>query len=133
MTTTSNFPRIASLLSPATAAKVLAVVSVTATALGGSLAANAGELADQRGYQNCVKALDTKDLSGVTFPRVYYINKTAASSIYYVNASAWQNGERVTKRVTCEMTRNGRDLLAFETAEGRFALADRNRLSVAER
>lgn len=111
-------------------ATVLAVAALGATS---AASAATSSPSDHRGYQTCVKALDTESLSGVVFPRVYYIAHQAEAKTYYLNATAWQNGERVVKRITCETSANGRQVTSFATNDGRFALADGKRLEVAKR
>ena len=118
---------------PGSIATVFGSGLVLAAALGITSSANAGDRTDQRGYQSCVQALDTQNLSGVTFPRVYYISRQDASNVYYVNATAWENGVRVGKRLTCETSKRGRTLLTAEATDGQFALAPSNEALVAKR
>ncbi len=113
--------------------KTLASALLIGVAVAASSGAAAGGLSDQRGYNRCVKAFDGQGLSGVTLPRFYYINHTADSKTYYVNASAWENGNRVSKRITCETSASGRELHAVETADGRFARVARQEPRIARR
>ena len=114
-----------------TSTLTLAVVAAAGFSTGAT-AANSSP-AEMRGFNNCVAAFDTGNLSGVTVPRVYYITANAESKTYYVNASAWQDGVRVAKRVTCETSRSGREVYSVQSADGRYALNDSARLNVAER
>jgi len=106
---------------------------VLAAALGVATTASAGDRTDQRGYQKCVQAMNAQNLSGVTFPRVYYISRQDTSNVYYVNATAWENGVRVGKRLTCETSKSGRTLLTAEANDGQFALSASSSAQVAKR
>jgi len=118
---------------PSIAGKFFAASLVLVAPLGVPMAANASELTDKRGYENCVSTLDTRDLSGVTFPRQYFIARQADSTSYYVNAQAWENGVRVAKRLTCQTSKSGRVVLSAESGDGRYARADNASPSIAQR
>jgi len=134
MSTESSSRLKTPLLRPVLAAT--AAIACLAGTAGAS--AQVSSPADLRGYNSCVKAFDTNELNGVHFPRVYYIARNAdaanaGSKTYYVNASAWQDGNRVMKRLSCTTTRSGRQVLAFEAQDGRYALSGNQRLNVARR
>jgi|GEM_PF-6911061 len=116
--------------------KILASSLVLGAGLGLSTSAAANDLVDQRGYQSCVEAFDTsdtRDLTGVTFPRHYYISRQADSTDYYLNAHAWENGARVAKRVACQTSKNGRAVLSVESGDGQYARSANAALNVAKR
>lgn len=111
----------------------LALSTVALLGLSGGAAAATSDPTEMRGYNNCIAASDTSALSGVTLPRVYYISKRADVKTYYVNTTGWQNGQRVTKRVTCETNRSGRKVLSVQTSDGRYVRRDGTGLIVAKR
>jgi len=120
-------------LAPSVVGKLLASSLVLSAGLGLSTSAVASDLVDQRGYESCVDAFDTRDLSGVTFPRHYYISRQSDTTDYYLNAHAWENGARVAKRVACQTSKNGRVVLSVESGDGQYALAANSALNVAKR
>lgn len=81
-----------------------------------------------RGFENCVDAAES-DLSGLVTSREYLINRTPEMNQYFINGTAWSEGERVRVRVACDTTRNGRKLLELSTAEGTYVL-DRGQVNV---
>ena len=109
----------------------LATAVLTAGSLGA--AAQTSSVTEMRGYSNCLAAAKTPELKGVTTPRVYYIASNGDSKTYFVNTWAWQDGERVARRINCETTNNGRKVLNVVSADGRYALNDRNGVVVANR
>ena len=118
---------------PSIIGKILASSLVLSAGLGLSTAATANDLVDQRGYDNCVDALDSGDLSGISLPRHYLISRQSDTTDYYLNAHAWENGARVAKRVACQTSKNGRVVLSVEASDGQFALATSSTLNVAKR
>lgn len=120
------------LLSPMRARALILAVAASVGFSTGVSAANSSP-ADMRGFNRCVAAFDASNLTGVTLPRVYYIAANAESKTYYLNTSAWQDGVRVAKRVTCKTSRSGRKVYSVQSADGRYALRNSPRLNVAER
>ena len=96
------------------AAALLSTLSVDAVAKTSSAP-------EYRGYANCVEAADG-DLSGLVTGRDYFINRTPESNQYFINGTAWAEGERVEVRVQCDTSRNGRQLLDVSVAEGTYVL-----------
>ena len=84
--------------------------------------------AEFRGYENCVDAADA-DLAGLVTSREYFINRTPEMNQYFINGTAWDQGDRVQVRVACDTTRNGRQLLEFDVAQGTYVL-DRGQVNV---
>ena len=120
------------ILSPLRTRALILTVAATVGFSTGASAANSNP-AEMRGFNRCVAGFDASNLTGVTLPRVYYIATNAESKTYYLNTSAWQDGVRVAKRVTCKTSRSGRDLYSVQSADGRYALSNGRRLNVAER
>ena len=118
---------------PPKTGKLIVSGLILGAGLGLSAGVAAGERTDQRGYDRCVGAMDTSNLSGVTFPRQYYISRQADSKAYYLNAHAWEDGVRVAKRLRCETSKNGRVLLSVESGDGQYARSEGVTLNVAKR
>lgn len=106
----------------------LALVAATALTAGLSLSAQAqyNSHAEARGYDQCLEAAQA-ELTGLTPKREYYIAKQEDTNVYYINGWAWQGDERTDVRVYCETTPNGRRLVEYSTASGRYAVADQGR------
>ena len=100
--------------------------AATAITVLGSLAsvgaqAKNSTFAELRGYENCVAVLQNSQVRGLVIPRTYYISKAADANNYYVNATMWESGDRVAKRLSCVTSANGRELLSYNLLDGRFA------------
>ena len=74
-----------------------------------------------RGYENCVSAAEG-ETRGLVTSREYLIHRTPDMNQYFINASAWNEGERVRVRVACDTSRNGRRLLDLSVADGSYVL-----------
>ena len=74
-----------------------------------------------RGYENCVSAAEG-ETRGLVTSREYFIHRTPDMNQYFINASAWNDGERVKVRVACDTSRNGRKLIDFSVADGSYVL-----------
>ena len=109
------------------------LIGAAALAAGLTFAAqaNAGPLADQPGYDNCHDEIQSQyDHQGLVFARLHYLNREAGSNTYFINASAWEQGERVGLKSACETTKNGRRILALETSYGRWKDAPAGRVDI---
>ncbi len=76
--------------------------------------------AEFRGYQQCVNAAD-RESRGLVPSRNYYLDK-GETSLYYVNATRWEEGERAAVRVACETDLRGHRLLSANVSPGHFTL-----------
>ncbi|MFK7915389.1 MAG: hypothetical protein AB8B93_15855 [Pseudomonadales bacterium] len=105
----------------------LAIGSSLALASVGALAepSNSAEL---RGYGKCVDAA-AEQSEGLATQRFYLLNTQGDQNQYYINASRWEEGDRVAVRIACETSANGRVLLSQSVAAGRFE-GQRGRVSV---
>ena len=93
--------------------------------------ANAGPLAEQAGYDTCHNEIESQyDRQGLVFARQHYLNREAGSNTYFINASAWEKGERVGLKSACETTKSGRRILALETSYGRWNDAPAGRVDI---
>jgi len=73
-----------------------------------------------RGYNVCIEAAEP-EFNGLQLSRNYYLNEEGDKNIYYVNGSAWQSGERVAVRISCDTSANGRQLLSQTSNSGRYS------------
>jgi hypothetical protein len=95
-------------------AAAASVVAVTAQA-------KLSSSSEMRGYNACVEAA-APDFNGLQLSRNYYLNEEADRNIYYVNGSAWQSGERIAVRISCDTSTNGVKLLSQTSNTGRYTL-----------
>jgi len=87
---------------------------------------------EMRGYNACVSAA-APEFNGLKLARNYYLNEEADKNVYYVNGSAWQSGERVSVRISCDTTTNGVRLLSQTSNTGRYGIDRTNvRVEVAQ-
>ncbi|MEM8768459.1 MAG: hypothetical protein AAGE43_13500 [Pseudomonadota bacterium] len=82
-------------------AAALASFSMTAAAKAPST------LSEERGYQACLKA-NSSDVDRLLVKKDYLYRTTETGRTFYINASIWENGERVPVAFTCNTTRSGR-------------------------
>lgn len=97
-----------------------------AVTLAAALPAAAGtpsQLSELRGYNTCLST-HANEYRGLTTARTYLMADNGASRTYYINATAWQDGERVPVGITCDTTRDGRELLSTAVTATRFASAE---------
>jgi hypothetical protein len=103
------------------AATAAALLSGTAL-MSGTAAAETSTPSEFRGYQACLAANEDA-FRGLVPERQYLISRTDEKSTYYINATAWENGERVDVAFSCETTPNGQLISAQVTADTRYAAA----------
>lgn len=103
------------------AASTLALASATALAQP----SNSAEL---RGYDKCLDAA-AEQSQGLAPQRFYLLNTEGEQNQYFINASRWEDGNRVAVRIACETSANGRTLLSQSVVPGRFD-TQRSRVSV---
>jgi hypothetical protein len=83
------------------------VAAIAAVTTAATADARPNSPAEQRGYQACLEA--NQDAFRSLIPeRHYLINETDAGRTYYINATAWEAGERVNVAFSCETNRGGR-------------------------
>ncbi len=122
------------LRTPGRRAGALLLSAAAFLGLSTGAAAATSDPAELRGYNSCLKAAPTGDLTDVTLPRVYYIAKHGDSNTYYVNAFGWRDGVRVAKRITCETSLTGRKVYSVQAADGRYARrSETSQATVAKR
>ena len=86
------------------------MIAAAAALLSASAFAGASKPAEFRGYQICLQANEDQ-FQGLVVDRNYLIQENADSRSYYINATAWENGERVNVGFSCQTSKNGRRLL----------------------
>jgi len=91
----------------------LKIVTTTALLMSGSVLLSSAALAgtstpnEFRGYKACLEA-NADSFRGLVPERTYLVNDSEQSRTYYINATAWQNGERVEVGMSCETNKAGR-------------------------
>ena len=79
--------------------------------------------AEMRGYDNCVAAAK-KESNGLVTSTNYLIDKVPGSTLYYVNATRWEDGARKNVRISCETASRGHNLVSSVIEDGRFTNTD---------
>lgn len=89
-----------------------------------SAAAQAGvaTVREARGYDACLAA-NGKRFERIVAGRDYYLNSTENGRIYYINATAWEQGERMKVGLSCETTKSGRRVLSHRVTDKQFVPA----------
>ena len=75
--------------------------------------------AEMSGYKTCLKQAD-QESNGLVPSRYYLIDKSGKTTLYYINATRWEDGTRSTVRVACETSTRGKNLLTSSIEQGRF-------------
>ena len=94
----------------------VALIALSSTAV---VQARTSTPAELRGYDNCVKAAK-KQSNGLVTSKRYLIDNNGTTTLYYINATRWQDGDRSHVRIGCETRLNGNVLLSTSIEEGRF-------------
>lgn len=104
--------------------KAIRILGAALLATGAaSAAAQLSSDAEYRGYDLCLDAAEAS-ARGLVTSREYFLSRTAETNQYFINGTAWESGDRVTVRVACDTSRNGRELLDVAVDQGRFVLDD---------
>ena len=85
-----------------------------------ALAAPHSSVSEFRGYTACLDA-EAGNFEKLVPARTYYLNKDGASHTYYINTRARQDGVWSTVGISCDTSRNGREVLSSRTVDSRFA------------
>lgn len=110
--------------------KPLLIAGAFASSLSLSAVAAPSSPSEYRGYTACLDSLPAQ-YDNLTPARNYYLSRSADGRTYYINASHWQNGERVNVGLRCDTTASGREVLSSTVSANRFAIADRRGVQVA--
>ncbi len=103
--------------------KALTALSVLTIFIAGTASARLSQPSELRGFEICVETARAEFTNGFVANTTYFIDRDGSSNSYFINASAWQDGDRALIRITCETSANGRELVAYNTASGRFTRA----------
>lgn len=104
----------------------------TAAAATFSLSAQAGQstLSEFRGYEACLSA-NADNFQGLSTERSYLMTNTAAGRTYYINATAWENGQRVQIGFSCQTTDSGQLIRNEGVSYSHFVSDSESRVQVA--
>ena len=89
-------------------------------------AANAGMFSTKRGYDSCLNAAESMLTSnaGMVAERFYLHNKSAEDQHFYINASAFVDGDRSNIGISCKTNLTGHRVLDIEKIDARYVLSD---------
>lgn len=107
-----------------------ALIAAGAIALSAGAHAAESSPSEFRGYQACLEA-NADAFEGLVTERNYLLSEQPSSRIYYINATAWENGERVEIGFSCETTKFGRLLENKGATYARFVPESDTRVQVA--
>ena len=100
----------------------LMIAAAAAALLSATAGAVTSSPSEFRGYQACLEA-NEGEFQGLVPDRNYLIRNDEASRTYYINATAWENGERVDVAFSCETSKTGRLLSNHGAAYTHYAAA----------
>jgi hypothetical protein len=98
------------------------MIAAAAALLSATAAANPIGPMEQRGYDACLKANES-EFRGLKVDREYLIRNNEDTRTYYINATAWENGERAQVGFSCETTRRGKLLNSSGIVNAHYAPA----------
>jgi hypothetical protein len=99
--------------------KIAGAVLITAASIGAQ--AQVSTESEFRGYATCIDAANG-EVSGLVTTRDYFIARNADATQYFINGTAWSEGDRIAVRVACDTSRNGHKLLDLAVEDGRYVL-----------
>ncbi len=100
----------------------LMIVAATAALLSATAGAVTSSPSEYRGYQACLEA-NEGEFRGLVTDRNYLIREDENSRTYYINATAWENGERVNVGISCATSKSGKLLTNNGATYTRYAPA----------
>ena len=101
--------------------KTLLILVAATASIAIAAQARVSSPAEMTGYNTCVNASEGQ-FRGLVLSREYFLAQNTGAKSYYLNGTAWENGDRVHVRIACDTSNNGRDLKNVTTKQGRFAL-----------
>ena len=101
--------------------KTLLILVAAAASIAIAAQARVSNHAEMTGYNTCVNASEGQ-FHGLVLSRDYFVAQNPGAKSYYINGTAWENGDRIAVRIACDTSNNGRDLKNVTTGSGRFAL-----------
>jgi hypothetical protein len=100
-----------------------------AVTFSASVQAEPSSPSEFRGYQACLEANEAQ-LNGLTTERDYLLGQTDEGRVYYINGTAWEEGERVAVGISCETMPNGLVTHNAGVSNSRFVQASEGRVKV---
>ncbi len=100
--------------------KTFVALSALTILIAGAAQAHRSQPSEFRGYETCIDAAKSEFTRGFVSDRTYFIDRDGPVNAYFINASAWQDGDRASLRINCETSRSGRELLSYAAESGRF-------------
>jgi len=97
---------------------ILAAITALTFSLGAE-AQSRSTPSEIRGYQACLNNA-ASDVQGLVTDRTYLIDQRDGTRTYYINGTAWENGERVDVAFSCETSLGGRLITVFEPTASRY-------------
>ncbi len=99
--------------------QTLASTSLVAAAfIAASASAELSTPNELKGYNACLEAAELKH-DGLVPNRHYLLDRSGDGNTFYVNATAWHDGDRTRLRISCDTRSNGR-LQTVSIEEGSF-------------
>lgn len=98
------------------------MIAAAAALMSATAFAGTASVAENRGYEACLKA-NEGEFRAVVTERDYLVRENDDSRTYYINATAWENGDRVNVGFSCETTRHGKLLTSNDAVYAHFAPA----------
>ena len=98
------------------------MIAAAAALLSATAVATTSSPSEYRGYQACLEANEGQ-FQGLVVERNYLIQDKDDSRTYYINGTAWDNGERVQVGISCETTRRGKLLNSQDVVKAHYAAA----------
>ena len=111
------------------AATLTTAIAATTLAFAAGVQAGPSTPSEIRGYEACLDA-NSDGLRGLTPERYYLLADTDTGRTYYINATAWEDGERVNVAFACETNASGRLTDNLGMTYNRFVPASEGRVSV---
>ena len=98
------------------------MIAAAAALLSGTAVAKVSTDSEFRGYQACLEA-NQDAFSGLVPEREYLISNNEDTRSYYINATAWENGQRVDVSFSCDTSKSGRLLTNNGASYSHYAAA----------
>ena len=101
--------------------KTLLILVAAAASISIAAQARVSTLTEFKGYNACVSASED-EFRGLVLSREYFLAQNSGTKTYYLNGTAWENGDRIPVRIACDTSGNGRELKSVTMNQGHFAL-----------
>jgi len=95
---------------------VTAIAALSAATFADAKVSTGREL---KGFDTCMAAAE-QQFAGLKASSDYFFDRTSDRNVYYINATATENGKPVNVKISCDTSRNGRSLLSHNAVYGHF-------------